>query len=302
MRSKIGTAHEAITEKFCSLMKPSPFTKIIEKMKMIRREEGLAAVFLYCVEHLIAKTGWYHDKYFFGRWVEWRGDIVHIDGCTFRVDSPLIVTALKSRFIRDQFEKEERIAVKKYLDSSLPLIELGASIGIVSCVANKKLANPETHVVVEANPELIPILRVNRELNGCLFAIVNKALGYGGSEAVFYKHERFSSGGLKRPTDSPIRVPTVTLAEIIDTHRFERANLICDIEGGEIDLVSQEKELISKKIFQIIFDLHPSVVGAEAIRRMRGELEAAGFRKLPIGRWCNILVLQNSALGNPARR
>lgn len=283
-------------------MQPPFFARIIEKMKEIRREEGLAAVFLYCIDHLIAKTGWYHDKYFLGRWVERRGNIVRIDGCTFRVDSPLIVTALKSRFVRDQFEKEERIAIKKYLDPSLPLIELGASIGIVSCVANKKLANPETHVAVEANPELISVLHANRELNGCSFAIVNKALGYGGPEAVFYKHERFSSGGLQRPTASSIRVPTVTLAEVVDANRFERANLICDIEGGEIDLVSREKELISKKIFQIIFDLHPSVVGVEAIRHMRAELEAAGFRKLPIGRWCNILVLQNGALADPGRR
>lgn len=270
-----------------------------KKLKKIYKEEGLKAAVEYSVDFVIAKTGWYHDKWLFGKLVEWGGNKVRIRGCTFRVDSPLILSVFKSRFILNRYEREELEAVRRFLDPSLPMIELGASIGIVSCVTNKKLKNPEAHVVVEANPDLIPILKANRDLNACSFAIINKASGYGGKEAVFYQHERFTGGGLQRATNKSISVPTITLAEIFADYRFECANLICDVEGGEIDLVAHEKELLSKKVFQIIFDLHPSVVGEKAISGMLEELYAVGFRKIRTGIYCNVVVLENTNIKAP---
>ncbi len=274
-------------------MKSSFLSEKINKLKEIYREEGFKAAAVYIVIYFLAKTGWFREKRFLGRLVEMRGNRVRMDGCIFCLDTPLISTEYKSLFIRGSYEKEEREAVRRFLDHSLPVVELGGAIGVVACVTNKRLADPKAHVVVEANPDVIPILKMHRDLNGCSFTIINKALSYGSKQVVFYKQEKLASSGLHRATDMPISVPTVTLEEIFTEHKFKRANLICDIEGGEVDLVIHEKEFISKNVFQIIFELHPSIVGKEAIDGMLEELRAVGFRKIRTGRYCSVVMLQN---------
>ncbi|MCX6757900.1 MAG: FkbM family methyltransferase [Candidatus Nomurabacteria bacterium] len=252
----------------------------VEKIKWIYREEGLRSVISYSANFVLAKMGWFRDQWIFGRLVEIFGNKVHLNGCTFSVDSPFILTVFKCRFILGRYETKERQTVVRFLDPSLPVVELGSSIGIVSCITNKKLINPKNHVVVEANPNLISLLKTNRDLNNCQFKIINKASGYGSKEVIFYQHDRFTSGGLQRPTNKPISVESISLEEILTDNNFEYSNLICDIEGGEIDLIAHEKDFIAKRIYQIIFDLHPSIVGEEKIHLMCEELKAAGFNQI----------------------
>lgn len=253
------------------------------KIVWIYREEGLMSVISYCINFVLAKMGWFKDKWFIGRFIEITGNKIRLNGCKFLLDSPFILTVFKSRFLLGRYETKERQTVIRFFNRSLPVIELGCSIGVLSCITNKILENPKNHVVVEANPELIPLLEKHRDLNNCSFSIINKASGYGGKEATFYVHERFTSGGMQRPTDRPISVPTVTLEEIIRDNNFKYTNVICDTEGGEIDLIKNEKDLIAKKVFQIMFDLHPSIVGKDAISEMCQELEEVGFRKVRTG-------------------
>ena len=54
---------------------------------------------------------------------------------------------------------------------TLPVVELGGSAGIVACLTNSLLLDPTRHIVVEANPNLVPILERNRQTNGCQFGI-----------------------------------------------------------------------------------------------------------------------------------
>ncbi len=71
------------------------------------------------------------------------------------------------------WEDSEIQLCKKYLKSTDTILELGACIGVVSCVTNKMLDNPENHVVVEANPETSKVLALNKEKNESQFEIEN---------------------------------------------------------------------------------------------------------------------------------
>ena len=102
--------------------------------------------------------------------------VARLDGCRFRLDTPEVSDALRYLLLSGKHEKSERILVKKYVDADLPLVELGGALGVVSCVANKLLTRPDQHVVVAANPALIPILLDNRDRNGCRFTVVNRAI------------------------------------------------------------------------------------------------------------------------------
>ena len=44
----------------------------------------------------------------------------------------------------------------------LSVLELGGCLGVVSVILNKKLDNPEKHIVIEANPKLIKYLEHNK--------------------------------------------------------------------------------------------------------------------------------------------
>jgi hypothetical protein len=119
-----------------------------------------------------------NKNYIAGRLVEIFGNQVIIDGHSFELSNPYISTFLKSRFLFKTYEKETRYLVKKYLKPNLPVVEFGGCIGVVSCLANNMLIDPELHVVVEAQPHLIDTLTKHREINKCKFKIIHAALAY----------------------------------------------------------------------------------------------------------------------------
>ncbi len=90
-------------------------------------------------------------------------------------------------FWRDQYEIDERRLIKQFVRPEDSVIELGACLGVVSCVTNRLLQNPSRHLVVEANPYLISWLAQNRSLNGSEFIIEHCAVG-NPPVATFYIH------------------------------------------------------------------------------------------------------------------
>jgi Met-10+ like-protein len=131
--------------------------------------------------------------------VELRGNVVNIDGSQFGVNSKAIIR--KNRFLFNRYERTQRDALAKYLDPSLPIVEFGAGIGVVSCVANKRLKDPTRHIAIEANPDLLALLVENRNRNGCLFTVLNQAVAYGRDEVFLYRSPNFTSSSIY---ESPI--------------------------------------------------------------------------------------------------
>ena len=83
------------------------------------------------------------------------------------------------------YEPIERFAVAKYIPKALPVIELGASIGVVSCLIANCLDEGVPQVVVEANPELISVLNGHRSFNKRNFEVVHAAVAYGTASVKF---------------------------------------------------------------------------------------------------------------------
>ena len=94
-----------------------------------------------------------------------RGGIFKVDGCRFLIAKDLTTMSYRAEFLSDAYEAEERQLVQEYVKPGDSVLELGACIGVVSCVTNKMLADKSRHVVVEANPFCIPSLYRNRDLN-----------------------------------------------------------------------------------------------------------------------------------------
>jgi hypothetical protein len=127
-----------------------------KKLRSVRRryrEKGLASV-IALYPRRFYRWAQSHD-YLWGRLVELRGNEISVEGLTFSVNSIAISRKRKASFVFDRYEKPERLAIKQFLDPSLPVVEFGGSIGVVACLINRRLNQPAKHVVVEANPDLL---------------------------------------------------------------------------------------------------------------------------------------------------
>jgi FkbM family methyltransferase len=220
-----------------------------------------------------------NDHWILGAWVEWTGNKVTIDHCQFSVNHPSIPTLLKSRFLMGRYESSEHKALP-FLDTKLPLVEMGGGIGVISCLANHRLENQEIHIVVEANPEIIPLLDENRKRNGCQFKIINAAVGYSSPDLEMKLHHSMLDSNLFSQGFRTVRVPSTNLEMILDKFSFSVCSLICDIEGAEYDLINNEIECLKKRVILLILETHPSIIQPVLIQKMLEKLENAGFERI----------------------
>jgi FkbM family methyltransferase len=197
------------------------------------------------------------------------------DGCRFAVPLELTDSTFRSRFLYDLYENEERALVGEVLRPDDRVLELGGCIGVVSCIVNRRLTRPDSrHVVVEANPYLIPYLYRNRELNGCSFLIEHCAIG-AGSELTFYLDQEIVQGSAQRSTGRPVRVPARGVDDLAQKHGPFNV-LIMDIQGGEIGVLDHP-EVLAGPWRLVMVEWHPAITGSEAIEQSGEVLRAGGF-------------------------
>lgn len=218
---------------------------------------------------------WYLRKYF-----SLMGDRIRAYGLTFVVDNPLITPNQKHYLRKEVHEADEVRLTTAYLDPTRPTVELGGSIGVVACLTSRMLRRPEDHVVVEANPLVVPTLQKNRELNGCRFEVVTAALAYGAPMVEFTVGPDCMTGAMKAAGSQKLRVPAVSLREIVEPRGFQAINLIVDVEGAEIDLVANELDFLKERVKLFFLETHERMLQDGSTRRMIADLERAGFRIL----------------------
>jgi FkbM family methyltransferase len=228
-----------------------------------------------------ARRWWYRDHEWLGRLVELRGNRVRLEGCTFDVSHPQITRALRARMLRGRYERSERELMKAWLDPAAPVIELGGGIGVVSTLVNRQLRDAARHVVVEANPSLIPVIERQKQANGTGYTVVNAAIDYSpGGMTELHIGDEFISARVGGGTPSgTVRVPSMTLAGLLERYPWTGATLLCDIEGIETELVEREGEHIGRHFRTLIIEVHPEFRSAAQCEALFTRLDALGFEK-----------------------
>ncbi|MDR3621067.1 MAG: FkbM family methyltransferase [Paludisphaera borealis] len=211
------------------------------------------------------------------RYIKATGNRVKAYGLEFAVESPAVSYEQKYRLYTLEYEFDEIRLLKEHLDPSLPTVEFGGSIGVVACITNRSLQRPADHVVVEANPRVVPVLEENRKINDCRFEIIQAAVGYGGPTVDFYFGDNCMTGSTCHPDREMSTVPTVNLKSILDDRGFERINLIVDIEGAEIAMVANEIETIKQRVQLLIIETHERFLRKGETALMIQALENAGL-------------------------
>jgi len=235
-------------------------------------------------KRLKRRLDWYRVRFTInnavvGRAVELTGNKVRMDGLTFSVDCQQISTSHKSTLAFGLHEMEERTLIKRWLPRDLPVVEVGGGLGVVACLTNRTLTNPDRHVVVEANPGMIAVLKCNRDLNGCRFEILNKAIGYNceyvdlGVDAEFVGSSVLTAGKEAKT----VKVAATTLSDLMSLRGFRRAGIICDIEGTEVEVIKQELPRLGAQVQYFMAEMHPAILGQTVVEDLLNNLLNLGF-------------------------
>jgi FkbM family methyltransferase len=176
------------------------------------------------------------------------------------------------------YEHQERNTLSAILKPGDRVLEVGGAIGAVSMTC-AKIIGAENIVTFEANPKLVENARTNFALNNLAIAartgVLQNRICWAGRDttAPFYVHQDFWASSLadKPGTAEIIQVPTYCFE---DEARDFRANvLICDIEGGEIELLT----LADLSGFdRIMMEIH-YWAGREGVNKLMRKLVFDGF-------------------------
>ncbi|MDU8926686.1 FkbM family methyltransferase [Alisedimentitalea sp. MJ-SS2] len=186
---------------------------------------------------------------------------------------------------RHEYEGYEADAVMKIAREGDSILELGGGIGYISTLIGAHKPVKQIHSF-EANPMLIDYIRSAHALNGVENAHVHNALlaPRKGPPRDFYVRQNFLASALDPntgPEDGIVSVEKVEVRGINTVFKEVKPDvLICDIEGGEADLLPALKY---DKLRAAVIELHPQWIGATGVRAVFEAMHEAGLTYYP--RW-----------------
>jgi FkbM family methyltransferase len=197
------------------------------------------------------------------------------EGMVFTIPRSLTRRAHRARFWRDTHEREERALVKQHLPSDACVLELGACMGVVSGVINRRLSFPERHVAVEANPHLIAVLEGNRARNRLSFTI-HSGLISRTSDGVFFLSDCFVMSSGDQAVGERVTVPVMTVDDLEAGLGRQFDAVFMDIQGGEEAFLWENPQLL-RRCRCVILELHPHIIGSARCQHCRDMLAESGL-------------------------
>ncbi|MDB5378742.1 MAG: Methyltransferase FkbM [Rubritepida sp.] len=221
---------------------------------------------------------WMRVQRISGALFDWLGGEYATGGQRFRVPGSLTTRCFRGRFPLGLYELPERLLLWRYLRRGGTVLELGGCLGVISCLVNARLRDPRRHVVVEANPALLPWLEANRARNRARFKIENGVIGRGEGERSFWAGGAIVSGSTNfhHAGTDPIAVPERKLEAVEARHGLSFDTVLLDIEGGEAEFLRDHPALLVRARL-VVVEFHPRFIGEAACAEGRAALEAAGL-------------------------
>jgi FkbM family methyltransferase len=170
-----------------------------------------------------------------------------------------VLTGIRETWVRDGYLGHGFL---KIAPDAL-VVDLGSNMGAVTTLALAHGAGVRV-VAVEADPNELPLLQKNLDLNGWAdrVTIINAFIG-----------GRTETQQQLLATDRAANVPTITQEELLNRIGRRINFLKCDIEGSEFELFSPPSPLLAASD-QIAIEIHPHAGDAD---KLIAQLTSAGF-------------------------
>jgi FkbM family methyltransferase len=203
--------------------------------------------------------------------------------CTIDTRFDAVAPHTRAEMLWGMYESAERRLVCAHLRPGLDVVELGASLGVVSSHLARRLSPGRKLVCVEANPELAPaiVANVRRNAPGARAEVVSAAVAYGADHVLIERGEDTTMGRVAGSGGAwGLRVPATTLASLLATHDVGDYALVMDIEGAEAAVLLEDPGALAR-CRQIVAELHPTEHSGRTLRQedLALVIESLGFRR-----------------------
>jgi FkbM family methyltransferase len=212
------------------------------------------------------------------------GGWIPAQGLRIRVDPEIVSPRVAAAIFWGLYERAERRFLGRYLDPDLDVVELGASLGLVSSWIAQRLPPERKLVCVEANADLIPLLEASlaRNAPGRPVVVRNQAIAYGAPEVSFFFGKSTEGGTIAFAKEEGQRtVPAVGLSQLLAEEGIGPYLLVSDIEAGEGAILEHDAAAL-ERCQRMVIELHEPHTAPELprIAELRARIEALGFRLL----------------------
>jgi FkbM family methyltransferase len=211
------------------------------------------------------------------------GNRVRHQGLRFDVRSDDFSPRVRAQMFWGAYEGAETRMIRSFLTGASTVVELGSSLGVTTAHIAAVMA-PGGHLVcVEANPRLIPGLRdrISPCASSLRIDLIHAAVtSHCGTTLLTVASETVGSRlGRPRPHEATVRVPAVTLREILARTGVADFDLVSDIEGAEVAFLLQDAGVL-ERCRRGVVELHETTVaGAKvSVFDLIDAVRAAGFQ------------------------
>lgn len=171
-------------------------------------------------------------------------------GLTIDTSSPVVTPEIKAALLMRGYESSEYRFVRRYVPTDCDVIELGGSLGVISCTIRRRIDPARRQFIVEADPRLAQALRRNLAINGCAHnvEVIEQAISYAGGDTVSFALGETSVSGRIAADDrslQTIEVPACTLGQLVERHRLTDFALVSDIEGVEWRMLQNDLDALA---------------------------------------------------------
>jgi FkbM family methyltransferase len=186
----------------------------------------------------------------------------------------LAKTSYAKAFYRDSHERFERRVIQQHLEADDRVLEAGSGIGLIATVCCQ-IVGSENVATYEANPDMEDLLRETFALNGVAPDLQMKMISEQAGAGTFYQSDRFIISSHIKPTEcsKALSVPSISFSEAIKKHK--PTFVICDIEGGEVQLADESIDLSG--VQKLCIEIHPKIAGDFATSNLIRSLLNKGF-------------------------
>jgi FkbM family methyltransferase len=203
--------------------------------------------------------------------------VFHLHGVEISLPQSILSAKMREVFANEKYEGLEARYIERVVRDGDRLLELGGGVGFISTLASKKKAL-EACLIIEANPDLRDIILDTHQRNGSTATVITGVACPPDSTIdapiSFYLRENFWGSSLNSQSKyvRKVDVPRIDLQNLLREYR--PTVVICDIEGGEVDLFPN---IDMTGVDRIYFELHKTMTGLSKISRLFTALMSQGL-------------------------
>jgi FkbM family methyltransferase len=207
--------------------------------------------------------------------------VFSLHGVLLDIGDARISDEIRQRIVLGTYEEEEVWSAPRTVESGDIVLDVGAGCGFISALVAKN-CGPRRVIAVEADPDLIPVIKRTHDLNGTHADVFHEVLADADGETDFCVCEDFwvssrrLSGGVGRPPGRTIRVPARSFSKRLEAWRPDC--LLIDIEGDELELLTTPLPSFVRKV---MIEVHEDSYGLTGVKRVMDTLAQSGFVYVP---------------------